>query len=568
MKQYYYYYSNDSSCSPINTIIDTTAWRTPVTVRSSSYWTIMVRMTNPHHRQQRYRGRDRSDDASTKSSSNTFPYETHRYVRSRLVEDNPSDKYDLKRMTNDRTFSDSATATIIWSRSHLGGSSSSSSLKTNTTATNASSTSSFLLPSPSSSSFFREYWTNGRITYLYSLPSSVGSSMKPQSRLLEKQQHLLQQQQQHCQDHHHRAEAIELADFNTEPVKKHIDVGNNSNARTKSALHRPSSQNNNDGSSNNNIVRNSLIAGSAAGMASLIVCHPFDVLRVKMQSAGMTRSTMSTATKITSSDAAAARIGRHPSVLTTLKNTIQFGGGFRALYTGLMLPLAAQAVYKGTIFTVNKVTETAILNHRNKKSSVNISTPVSMKQLTMVDKFVSGALGGAVNAALFCTPVEYVRNQQIAQIKDHRRQQTKTGPLYVIQKTLHQKGLRGLWKGASSTILRDSIGCGCFFLAMSFTQDALSGWRHQQSSSLLSFSSTIISGAAAGVAYWVWALPVDSMKTWIQTGRCSNLRQAIQLAHHRGISTLFHGYQVAYARGAPSAAITVTTYSFVYQYLE
>ena len=370
----------------------------------------------------------------------------------------------------------------------------------------------------------------------------------------------------------------------TETVKNQVAAGNSNNDSTKNTLHRPtSSKNNNDGSSNNdNIVRNSLIAGSTAGMASLIVCHPFDVLRVKMQSAGMMKSTISSSTKIKSTAAAAAaRIDHHPGVLMTLKNTIQFGGGFRALYTGLMLPLAAQAVYKGTIFTVNNVTETAILNHRNNKNNINTSMPVSRKQLTMADKFVSGALGGAVNAALFCTPVEYVRNQQITQIEGHHQHKNTTtattttpkrlgttGPLFVIRSTFHQKGLRGLWKGVSSTILRDSIGCGCFFVAMSFTQDELSARRHQQSSSPPSFSNSIISGAAAGVAYWLWALPVDTIKTWIQTGTCSNWRQAIQLAQHYGMSSLFSGYQVAYVRGVPSAAITVTTYSFVYQWLE
>ena len=149
----------------------------------------MIRMTNQQLHQQ-HRRCDRSDDTSTNSLSNIFPYETHRYVRSRLVEDNPSDKYDLKRMTNDRLFSDSVTATTNWSRrSHLGGTSSkTSSLRTSTNAANTSSNASFLLPSSSSSSssFFREYWTNGRITYLYSLPSSVGSSMKQQSRPLKK----------------------------------------------------------------------------------------------------------------------------------------------------------------------------------------------------------------------------------------------------------------------------------------------------------------------------------------------------------------------------------------------
>jgi hypothetical protein len=76
-------------------------------------------------------------------------------------------------------------------------------------------------------------------------------------------------------------------------------------------------------------------------------------------------------------------------------------------------------------------------------------------------------------------------------------------------------------------------------------------------------------GATAGVAYWLWALPWDTIKTWIQTGRIANLRHAwVQQQHHQhGYSSLFRGWQVAYGRGAPSAAITVATYAYVFDTL-
>jgi hypothetical protein len=75
----------------------------------------------------------------------------------------------------------------------------------------------------------------------------------------------------------------------------------------------------------------------------------------------------------------------------------------------------------------------------------------------------------------------------------------------------------------------------------------------------------------AGIAFWLWALPIDTMKTWIQAGTAKNMRHAFQLAYRKdplgGLYSLSRGWQVAYGRGAPSAAITVTTYSLVYHFL-
>eukprot|EP00429_Kryptoperidinium_foliaceum_P009645 CAMPEP_0176002948 /NCGR_PEP_ID=MMETSP0120_2-20121206/916_1 /TAXON_ID=160619 /ORGANISM="Kryptoperidinium foliaceum, Strain CCMP 1326" /LENGTH=105 /DNA_ID=CAMNT_0017335565 /DNA_START=179 /DNA_END=496 /DNA_ORIENTATION=- len=82
----------------------------------------------------------------------------------------------------------------------------------------------------------------------------------------------------------------------------------------------------------------------------------------------------------------------------------------------------------------------------------------------------------------------------------------------------------------------------------------------------------VASGAAAGVAFWLIGLPLDTMKTWVQNGSAHDLRHAWQLAQAEGflngIQSLNRGWQVAYGRGAPSAAITVTTYSLIFSYLD
>lgn len=315
-----------------------------------------------------------------------------------------------------------------------------------------------------------------------------------------------------------------------------------------------------------NVVRNSLLAGSVAGVASTIAVHPFDVLRVKMQSSAP--ATMASANT------------RAVGLVGTLRNTLHYGGGMRALYTGLAMPLAAQAIYKGTIFTVNNMTESYIKDWKSRNGRFETSP-----RLTLTDRFISGFIGGAVNAALFCTPVEFVRNQQIAQIEkskstfdatnDSKKPKSnggmfhKNGPIAVIRRTIQSGGFGALWRGTISTILRDSVGCGFFFVAMAYSQEKLTP---ADSDRPPQTAVVILSGALAGVSFWLWALPIDTMKTWIQNGTARNLSDAVHMSQRDGfaksIPSLFRGWQVAYSRGAPSAAITVLSYSFAFQYLQ
>ena len=288
-----------------------------------------------------------------------------------------------------------------------------------------------------------------------------------------------------------------------------------------------------------NVMRNSVLAGSMAGMASSIVCYPFELLRIKIQTQALETGSA--------------------GIVGTFRQTIQ-NGGFRALYTGLSLPLGAQAFYKATVFTVNNLTEKAIIE-RGTKTKLKRGSPDTY-ELTVADRFFSGFVGGFINSALFVTPVEYVRNQQIYNKRGSRR----IGPIVVIKRTLRSDGIFGFWRGMPGALLRDSVGCGCFFVAMSSSQEFLSPNNDQPSAMVIAAS-----GALAGLSFWVWSLPIDTMKTWIQNGSAKNLRHAFQLAFKegfvKGLYILSRGWPVAYGRGAPAAVITVSTYSFAYKFL-
>lgn len=247
-------------------------------------------------------------------------------------------------------------------------------------------------------------------------------------------------------------------------------------------------------------MRNSIIAGSLAGIATSTAFYPFELLRTKMQGAAAHETSASVASSSSQAKprTLAAVSATHRTPVQVFFHTLQHGG-IRALYTGLALPLTAQAVYKATVFSVNKVTTQALTDFKTQeRRSVGDDTPITLSQM---DRFWCGFLGGAINAALFVTPVEFVRNQLISQ---HTRkahgivsQQHFAGPRDVIRHTIATQGVMGLWKGAGMAVTRDSLGCGCFF----FTFHYLSQRLPQDQA-----SSTLIAGAASGLAFWVTAL--------------------------------------------------------------
>jgi solute carrier family 25 carnitine/acylcarnitine transporter 20/29 len=184
-------------------------------------------------------------------------------------------------------------------------------------------------------------------------------------------------------------------------------------------------------------------------------------------------------------------------------------------------------------------------------------------------------VGGAVNAFLFVTPVELVRNQLIAQHtrKAHGISCATTphynGPWHVIRHLLSTRGIAGLWKGTAMTVLRDSLGCGCFFYAFYFMKQRV--LPKQQDTCC--WSSTAMAGAISGFGFWVVALPLDAVKTWVQNGSASSGREAIldsmsQFGALRTATRLLRGWQVAFGRGMPAAAVTMTTYEGVSNYLD
>lgn len=121
---------------------------------------------------------------------------------------------------------------------------------------------------------------------------------------------------------------------------------------------------------------------------------------------------------------------------------------------------------------------------------------------------------------------------------------------------------------------RDGIGVAAFFCAKRRVESTLH--HGDDGSTRPTFAATVLAGGLAGLSFWIVSLPLDTVKTWIQSGdlRHPPLDVKAQIRHvyaERGpvgtVQRLLRGWQVAYTRGIPSAALTIAVYSTVYHAL-
>jgi solute carrier family 25 carnitine/acylcarnitine transporter 20/29 len=273
-----------------------------------------------------------------------------------------------------------------------------------------------------------------------------------------------------------------------------------------------------------------VIIGSISGCLAIAVCHPIDVVRTKMQ---VQASTFGACVRDTADKE-----------------------GLRGFYKGFSGPFIAQGVYKSVLFSVNSLTQKHLFHSSRQGGAL----------------FVSGFISGSVNAVVVA-PVEIIRTNLIFAKRDG----TSYSLAGSIRNIASRQGIFGLWKGLLPAVMRDGPGMGFYFLAFDRAKSTLS-----EENKPVSLMTRILAGAAAGAGFWLVALPVDTIKTVVEaeavnaektlrlhTTGTLNLISSVtrQLWNEGGIRRLYRAWPVAFGRGLPSAAITLTTFDICTEYL-
>ncbi|KAJ3740550.1 mitochondrial carrier domain-containing protein [Lentinula detonsa] len=229
-----------------------------------------------------------------------------------------------------------------------------------------------------------------------------------------------------------------------------------------------------------------LTAGTVGGIAQVLVGQPFDIVKVRMQ----------TAPKGTYS-------GMMHCAGGILKNE-----GPLAFYKGTLTPLLGIGVCVSIQFGVIEYMK-RLFAHQNLVSGSGGPTG---KDLNAGQLFASGVTAGLANGFV-SGPVEHIRIRLQTQPSINP---PYNGPFDAIRKIHKAHGIAGIFKGQGVTFLREATGYGVYFLAyekLVQREMRTKGIKRED----LSPVNAILYGATAGYALWAVIYPIDMIKSRMQT---------------------------------------------------
>ena len=313
----------------------------------------------------------------------------------------------------------------------------------------------------------------------------------------------------------------------------------------------------------------SLVAGGVGGVCAVIVGHPFDLVKVRLQT---------------------AEKGVYNGAVDVVRRTVAREGLARGLYAGVSAPLVGVTPMFAVSFWVKlqlsrkqhlslssspraksqKPTNTIPPPQkqgydlgqsliRSLSPNTNSSTPP--QQLSTAQISAAGFFS-AIPMTLITAPFERVK--VLLQIQGQKplapgEKPKYAGGLDVVRQLYREGGIRSVYRGSAMTLARDGPGSAAYFATYEVIKRSLTPRDADGNpSGELSTMAVIAGGGAAGVAMWVPVFPVDTVKSRLQSaeGRPTIAGTIAGLYRAGGVRAFFPGIGPAMARAVPANAAT------------
>lgn len=278
----------------------------------------------------------------------------------------------------------------------------------------------------------------------------------------------------------------------------------------------------------------SLAAGGVGGICAVVVGHPFDLVKVRLQT---------------------AERGVYTGAMDVVRRTVAREGMVRGLYAGVSAPLVGVTPMFAVSFwgydmgkkLVASVTDVPVRNGTPQYSIAQIS---------------AAGLLSAIPVTLITAPFERVK--VLLQIQGQKQLAPGEKPKYagaldVVKQLYKEGGLRSVFRGSAMTLARDGPGSAAYFATYEYIKRSLSPKDAEgNATGELSLSAVIAAGGAAGVAMWIPVFPVDTIKSRIQSaaGNPTIGGTIGELYRKGGVKAFFPGFGPALARAVPANAAT------------
>eukprot|EP00835_Amoeboradix_gromovi_P006064 NODE_652_length_5520_cov_0.241284.p1 type:complete len:272 gc:universal NODE_652_length_5520_cov_0.241284:5290-4475(-) len=242
------------------------------------------------------------------------------------------------------------------------------------------------------------------------------------------------------------------------------------------------------------VIWKDFTSGLVGGISGLVCGQPFDIIKCKLQATNMT-------------------------FMETYKS-IKKPFGF---FAGMASPIYGVAAVNAVLFTAYG----------------------SLTGPSLWDVYIAGCVAGFTQSAI-ATPIE------LTKIKSQINGNTS---IFHFKQILKEKGIKGLYRGAFATVLRDTPSYGIYFAVYE---------------GLCSDNPTnaemLINGGLAGIFGWLFTYPIDVAKTVIQSTDGATFRSIA--AQNNPFKWYFRGLTATLLRAIPTNALTFFAYSHSMRILE
>ena len=282
-----------------------------------------------------------------------------------------------------------------------------------------------------------------------------------------------------------------------------------------------------------------LAAGTAAGVGICVVGHPFDTMKVLMQSAPAAYKGMG--------DAARQIVARK---------------GLAGLYEGVASPLVGSGLFNAIQFAAFSNAKAALTD-----GGRNVT----------LNRIAAAAGVTGVIVALVEGPQDLFKSQMQAQMQRAELQPGTplkyTSTLGCVRAIVAERGPLGVFQGLGVTVARNAVGVSAYFY---FYEAARLRFAAGAPVSTLSPGAVMVAGGLGGLGYWVLCYPLDIVKTAVQTDAIAPaarkyagaLDAAAKLWAEGGARRFTAGLAPCLARAFPANAVGFLVYEAVKNALE
>ncbi|KAI1950732.1 carnitine transporter [Ophidiomyces ophidiicola] len=278
----------------------------------------------------------------------------------------------------------------------------------------------------------------------------------------------------------------------------------------------------------------SFVAGGVGGICAVVVGHPFDLVKVRLQT---------------------AERGVYTGAIDVVKKTVAREGLVRGLYAGVSAPLVGVTPMFAVSFWGYDLGKTLV------RSVYAVPELNGTPQYTIAQISAAGFFS-AIPMTLITAPFERVK--VLLQIQGQNPPPPGQKPKYsggvdVVRQLYKEGGIRSVFRGSAMTLARDGPGSAAYFATYEYIKRSLTPKNSNgEPTGELSLPAIVTAGGAAGVAMWIPVFPVDTIKSRLQSaeGRPTIGGTIRGVYASGGLKAFFPGFGPALARAVPANAAT------------